>query len=109
MLSGQPVSAVGDGAGSADRGCGWVFSNSAATDTCNLRVGSEVHPCTAEPEMRIRAHFPLVPLPHYKKTLQPPPRPAEPAPSPTASIPAESSEHNIQTPSIVLVPLIYCS
>ena len=65
-------------------GCGWVFSNSVAIKFCNLRVGSKVHPCTVEPEMRIHAHFTLVRAPHYKKTHQPPPKSAKLSRSPFA-------------------------
>ena len=36
------------------------------------RVGSDVHPCTAEPKKCIHALFPLNAVPHYKKTHQPP-------------------------------------
>ncbi len=48
-----------------------MFSNSAVIVSCNLRVGSKVHPCTVEPKMRIHAHFTLVCVTHYKKTLHP--------------------------------------
>ena len=51
-------------------------------DIVILRVGSKVHPCTVEPEMRIRAHFTLVSGAHYKKTHQPEPMSAKSVPLP---------------------------
>lgn len=75
--------------------CGWEFSNSAVIVFGNLRVGSQVHPCTVEPKMRIHAHFTLGADAHYKKTRQPSLKSAKPSRSPSSSVPAEYGSRDV--------------
>ncbi|MDE7114187.1 MAG: hypothetical protein K2O57_08390, partial [Acetatifactor sp.] len=67
------------------------FSNSAVIESGNLRVGSKMHPCIVEPEMRVVRISPLPPartirkLANLQQCLQIPPHP------PLAWIPAQCS------------------